>query len=328
MSQRPVKRLKGSPVAHRIPFDVLCQIAQAGGPKLAINLAMTCKAVKRRIDNRYEVSNMVDITEIANVYGKRLPGVVGRYTSLCIFSDAELPHVPECVRELTVGFHSTATIAMQLPPGLIKLTIKCRLSEGWIFPDSLQSLTLYHDIVLGLQLPPNLKFLTFGPYLTVSQPEFNLPSSLESLVFDGYLPISLDHIKLPNGLKMLQLSKGFNQRLERVRLPESLQELFFISGFNQPLQNVKLPRGLRKLHFGDSFDQSLEEAKLPDDLQELVLGDCFNQPIYQLPQNLRVLTVGQKFNQRLKLPRRLAVWRHSIYSPNLLKSLVIYQRAL
>ncbi len=46
-------------MAHQMPFDILVTFAQAGDDKLALNLALTCRMMKRLIDERYENKNMV-----------------------------------------------------------------------------------------------------------------------------------------------------------------------------------------------------------------------------------------------------------------------------
>ncbi len=340
MSQRPVKRLKGSPTTHRIPFDILCLIAQAGGDELALDLATLCRAMKRRIDERYEVTKQVDVEDIAEFWGRRRPCVVGKYISVRATSGCDYHQVPDSVRELVLSgdFSTEKPSELRLPPGLVKLSIECEFHgpvSGFSFPESLQHLTIMGDLertgfnepVSRLKLPSNLKSLTFGYYFDRSVAKLILPSSLESLAFGRHFTKSLSDLKLPNGLKTLYLGGCFNQTMDRVKLPESLEELHFGFSFNRsldnvklpdnlrellfgdnfdrPLENVKLPVGLRKLHFRKWFNSSLQSVKLPDNLQDLRFGEKFNQPVGQLPQGLLVLHFDKGFNQPLKLPPHL-----------------------
>ncbi len=293
-----MKRLKGSPVAHQIPFDILCSIAQAGGPRLAVDLATTCRAIKRRIDERYEVSKIVDFEAISNFFG-RLPCAVGKYTSVRISRNCSLRRVPKSVQNLVLqeDFILDDPADLLFLQGVTELSMECcywgSLSR-MIFPDSIQSLTIagdtgrlewFRDTIAGIKLPANLTSLTFGSDFDGSVDGLQLPNSLESLVFKT-VSEPLDNLKLPNTLKTLHLS-------------------FF--RLNLSIERIKLPKSLRELYLGSYFNSSLESMKIPDNLQVLRLGNQFNQSMGQLPRGLRALHIGERFNQYLKLPEHLEV---------------------
>ncbi len=196
MSESPVKRLKGSPAAHQIPFDILCLIAQAGGPRLAVDLATMCRAMKRRIDERYEVSKLVDIKTITNV-GERRTGIVGKFTSLQMSVDCvnytKLKDVRKLILTTTLCGVKIADII--LPPGLIDLTMRCVFDNSvneMVLPECLQHLNLegeedyMHSFlhpINGMKLPPSLKSLVFGRFFNQSINRLQLPDSLQKFDF-------------------------------------------------------------------------------------------------------------------------------------------------
>lgn len=104
-----------------------------------------------------------------------------------------------------------------------------------------------------------------------------LPANLKSLSFGWRFNQSLEHVRLPAGLRHLSFGENFNESLERVKLPQ-LETLSFGEGFNQAgagcqkdvledLARVALPSSLRSLSFGRDFNRRLSDTVLPEKLQ-------------------------------------------------------------
>ncbi len=247
--------LKGSPTAHRIPFDILCSIAQAGGLRLAVDLAITCRAMKRRIDERYEVTKQVDVEDIAEFWGERLPGVFGKYIRVLVHTVYDLRGIPRSVRELVLSGDLSMFKQLDLPSGLMDLTIWChfggRLSELFL-PDSLQHLTIYGSpkeegfdkSVSELKLPSNLQSLTFDWNFDGPMDRLHLPSSLVSLVFRGSRLLHFgphQRLKLPPYLEVLDI---FSESFDVIGdIPKSLKRVYCHT------RNKLLHEKLRKLGF-------------------------------------------------------------------------------
>ncbi len=254
MSEYPVKRLKGSPPAHQIPFDILCSIAQAGGDKLAIDLATLCRAMKRRIDERYEVADrMIDVSAIADFRGDRRSGVVGKYVCVRVNTVCDLRCIPKCVRELFLNGDLSMFEQLDLPQGLTYLTISCQFGSRWnelILPESLQHLTIqcykrvFDESVFELKLPSNLLSLTFDWNFDGLMERLRLPSSLVSLNFGWSRLLHVDphqRLKLPPYLEVLYI---FSESFDVIGdIPKSLKRVYCHS------RNKLLHEKLRKLEF-------------------------------------------------------------------------------
>jgi len=234
--------------------------------------------------------------------------------------------LPESLQSLTINTHAQPLSEMDLPINLHVLRFGGywnRECEPVHLPQRLQILTLSHgfsrnprsNLVLGpakdqqLNLPPNLKSLTFGGRCNHPVQDVKLPEGLQELRFGGFNQ-SIDGMIFPSRLQSLTLGPSFNQSLEKVLLPDTLKKITFGHFFNQSLEWVKLPSSLQELTFGYSFNQSLEGVVLPDTLEILTFGYFFNKSLgkVKLPDALSTLILGNNFNQSLedvKLPARL-----------------------
>lgn len=123
----------------------------------------------------------------------------------------------------------------------------------------------------------------------------------------------------PASLEALQFGSGFNKPLagSGAGLPPSLREISLGGAFNQPVKGVEWPPGLRKLVFSDSFNQSLEGACFPSGLREISFGLKFDQEIKNAvwPKELKFLKLGHEFNRAFASPERLE-WEGAGCSPS------------
>ncbi len=306
-----------------LPFDILVLFAQAGGHTLAVALASTCQAMKKRIDQRYVVTKYVKFSG-----EKRRPGVVGRFVSLIIHNNKE-QHIPES----TLNIRFEGGDCSHIPPSVRTI----EFGRHWNnpihnvkWPEQLVSLKFgfAFDQLLPV-LPFELEVLEFGEFF--SQPVFQLPFYLKRLVLgrnfnhtlpvlpetleELFLPPGFSHqIRIPHSLKTLHMGRvlqrdmgtlvevclpdQFNETLDNVVFPDTLRVLVFGWYFNRPVVKLRLPSGLTKLVWGYTFNQPL--CPLPESLEELYFGTDFNQPINRFPFHLKILSFGHDFDQPIQ----------------------------
>lgn len=173
-------------------------------------------------------------------------------------------------------------------------------------PSTLLSLKLrgVHHRKLDLSYLPNLTFVSaFKGYTHSSSPyEFVPPPSISTLKLGGFFTASLDNPPLPSSLLHLKIGNGFNRSLRK--LPQGLETLKIGNSFNYDVEF--LPKSLKSLIFTQYSIFSYPVDNLPPNLQVLVLGNRFNQEINNLPSGLKKLVLGYKFHHELHcLPRSL-----------------------
>jgi len=84
---------------------------------------------------------------------------------------------------------------------------------------------------------------------------------------------------------------------EELRIPKTVQYLTFSEVFDRELEQDYLPKGLLHLRFGAFFNKPLQH--LPSSLKVLILGDKFNEITTTWP-NLSTLEFGCYFNKYVK----------------------------
>jgi hypothetical protein len=97
-------------------------------------------------------------------------------------------------------------------------------------------------------------------------------------------------------LKTLVLGKDFDQDIDG--LPESLETLKIGRYFNK---NLNLPAKLKVLdmYVNECFDG---ELNLPNTLKCLKLGIKYNQKL-NLPDSIDTLVIGEEYDQEIELPK-------------------------
>lgn len=88
--------------------------------------------------------------------------------------------------------------------------------------------------------------------------------------------------------------------LTTTRFTPHLKQLVFHWGFDQQIDDVYLPEGLEEMEFSGIFDRPLP-AKLPQTIRKITFGLKFNQPLHgiQWPSSLQQLTFGRSFDQKV-----------------------------
>ncbi len=251
-----------------IPLDVMVLFAHAGGPKLAVTLAQTCRPLKRRLDERYEVPVYVDIRAVldANQGYRRHFGAVGKYIRLTVCYPTDIPFLPPSASHLkhTKFFHQDDF-------------------DGQVeYPVGLKKLYVYNHA--HIKLPHGLQEL----YIYANVPEVEnicLPDSLEVLELPYYARYPLP--KLPRNLKRLKLPT-FWKRPAHI-LPDSIQELWINP---EDMKEGSFPQQLKILHLG-KYDVN-SKFHLPFGLEELELPNNYfgtSLPLLKFPKSLRSLKV-------------------------------------
>ncbi len=230
-------------VAHKVPYDILALIADAGGKQTAVRLAMTCHALKRVVDQRFinKQNRAIRVSDLFDSKGDRKIRHVGKFTHFSVKDPNELKYIPNYT---TVLFLSVDTGPnFEFPPGLEQLFISGMVS---VLPQELFGLSLDWKT----------------PFPTVS-----LPTSLKYFCFSLPRNRSLDDIQLPHHLEDLVVDGDISQPFTGVNLPQSLRILEFRGHFDQPLDHIHFPKGLRYLHLGRWFRHPIDRSRLPSDLE-------------------------------------------------------------
>ncbi len=279
---------------HVLPFDILLCIAQFGSFREAVQWALTCRQMKKRIDRLYEVIDEVDVNY---TYSEQLqcrrPRAIGKFVSLCLRSQDE-PIVRSPNFQISiwkdVKFIRTSLYCafgfndMQLPPKLHTLKFGTRFNRP----------------VDRLMLPESLKCLVFGDGFNQPISGLRFPAHLESITFGQCFNQPIEQVKWPQGLKQLFFARDFNQPVEQVQFPPELEVLSFGFSFNQPVNNLVLPTNLQRLVFGFVFNQPVDKLRLPENLQELIFGPykfTRSEPSFDLPRGLKKLSLENGFHR-------------------------------
>ncbi|KYR00658.1 hypothetical protein DLAC_02690 [Tieghemostelium lacteum] len=190
-----------------------------------------------------------------------------------------------------------------LPKNLRRLVLRgfnVPISQG-VLPKLIKKINLTHfnrDLENGC-LPNQLYSLRLKSFNQIIKAG-HLPNSLQSLKLMSFNQI-LDRGSLPEGIRVLKFQQ-FNQPFEVNVIPQSVISLDFGKTFNQPIMAGSLPKSLKYLSFTVDFDQELPSGVLPDALYSLSLSENFNKPL-KIPQSLRQLRTGSKFNQKNQIDR-------------------------
>jgi hypothetical protein len=133
------------------------------------------------------------------------------------------------------------------------------------------------------------------------------------------------HIDSLINVKKLVLADDFNYTINLSNLI-NLEELILGTYFNQVISNDMLPPNLKKLCFGTNFIKKIDS--LPNSIEELVLNNRYNNKLI-LPDNLKILNLGDSFNYDIILPdklEKLTIGYHynkKLVLPNSLRFLVL-----
>ena len=239
----------------------------------------------------------------------------------------KLPQLPASLTVLGFTDTSELTEPLNVPVGLKDLTLPPNFNLPLIFPNNskLTRLQLGKRFNQAIVLPPKLTHFTVGKHF---QQAPVLPPTLTHLTVVGdYYPVwstttALTHLVLngeeketmgesrpmPGTLLSLSIS---NYPHPISKLPDGLQKLLVYStqlDFSEIYPHL-LPDNLKvlKLHCVCSPPYLIrsgleipEVFDVPHELEVLELGDKFNSPIY-LPDSLKKLKLGNNFNQKLDL---------------------------
>ncbi len=247
-----------------LPFDILVLFAQAGGDSLAVTMAATCRPMKRRMDERYIVSDYVHYSMVFDKQGNRRPGITGKFVALRVSTPKQARRIPNYVTHIQI------TKEFPIPKGCL--------------PENLVYIQFFNNYSSSVEhLPENVQHIELGDSLLVTN---SWPRWLTKLKFGYFFDQDITHIHLPM-LRCLQLGDEYDRFFPCDQFP-NLEELEFGYNFNQPL--TKLPRRLRLLKFGIRFNQPL--PPLPETLRELILGHNFQRSV-QLPEGLTTFRAGR-----------------------------------
>lgn len=181
----------------------------------------------------------------------------------------------------------------QLPSGLSELDIrnmsttcanKCCCTD---YPSGLQRLSLSYCDTIDAPLPAGLK-------------ELMIDDAPETAVY----PV------LPDGLEDLRIFNNYSINTTASVYPDSLQKLFLQV---DTIPHQSLPPNLVSCSIISA--NSFTIGTLPSGLQELDLHTAkrFNSSLGTLPPSLRILGVGERYNQPLLLPPNLQILHLGYY---------------
>ncbi len=254
-----------------LPYDVLALIGMTKDTKFARMFAMTCRAMKHRIDQRYGVREWCSTSDFLLPDGTRRPSSIGKFIRARVNFQRDLNLLPVTVTSLLMDFG--------------------------------------HRLIPGVVFPISLRVLKFGKYFNQPVDDIKFPEGLESLQFGMSFNQPVNQLQLPMGLKHLVFGQGFNQPCHDLKLPPGLLRLVFGLSFSQiwpsfpeslehlsmgwsnlPLE--ELPPRLKRLFLGPGFQQPLHTVRLPPTLELLVLSYSYQRLIHwsdlRLPPACRV----------------------------------------
>ncbi len=248
-------------MSAQIPFDVLALIVQFMIPRHALQFALSCKAMKRKIDSTYVHKTPINLMHFFDEGDRPKRNLMGVFTSL-------------------VGVNEKLNL---LPLYRLKAV------------KYLQFAFYFNQPVGGLNLPPSLNTLVFECGFNQPVGDLKFPESLHTLIFGWHFNQPVDCLKLPPSLHILQFGRQFNQPVDCLKFPPTLRTLQIGRQFKQLMGDLRLPESLHTLKFGGFFADRLT---LPKYLHTLELGERFNRSIdhLKLPSSLRVLQVSSITN--------------------------------
>ncbi len=291
-----------------VPYDLLVLFAEAGGPLLALKLALTGKHVKYRLDQAYVVSTFFSLDEVLDSDFKRRPGLVGKFVSFVVRDPEHLPRIPQSAIRIIFDSHRSLQDCV-FPDHIQEISIGTayvKLLDRVHWPKKLHKLELCgHQRTVNLQIPDGVEVLDLGYWHGMNEMIPLIPNGVKTLIFNRAYDQSKNNWKLPPQLEYLHLGFEFNQSIDGWIFPSSLHTLELSTSFNQPIDNIQWPVNLKKLVLG-SVNQSLVKVHFPKSLQHLHLGTKFDHPLDGAPPDLEHLELGSAFNQPLTvLPPRL-----------------------
>ncbi len=253
-------------MASTIPFDLFVSFAEFGGDSLAYHLAQTCRGVKWRLDQRYEIKRTMTWSRILNRYTNRR-AVFGKIISVYVYSLSKPSFLPSSVKNLYVRFLRKRVV---LPPQIEHLHIRLtpyKLIKNVASLNSLRELTISditHEALHHLKWPPNLEKITSGS------------STLTGVVF-------------PKTLRVCQITSGGTLNFDRHTFPDTLDTLETEGSLDGEI--TELPSGLRHLKIGWVFSHAL--PPFPKNLKSLEIGGCWKdpEPLPELPNGLEHLVL-------------------------------------
>lgn len=133
-----------------------------------------------------------------------------------------------------------------------------------------------------------------------------LPPFLQQLhVLSRYAEVTLqlDQCRFPTGLTKLEIGWGVSASIPpHADWPPHLTRLDFDRLYDHPLDKWQPPPSLTEIRFHHLSKWNRPTMRCPDNLRILQLGEAFNQPLegLQLPPSLTQLMLGNEFNQSLQ----------------------------
>lgn len=95
-------------------------------------------------------------------------------------------------------------------------------------------------------------------------------------------------------------------------ISSEVTELYFTTKFNTSI-NDKIPQWIKKIEFSEKSIFNIECDLLPESVEELLFGNSKDHSLKEIenfPKNLKVLKLGNKFNEELEkniLPKNLKI---------------------
>ncbi len=289
-------------MASSIPFDLFVLFAQFGGNSLAFHLAQTCRGVKRRLDQRYEVKRMMKLSKIVNRYNHRNPAVFGKFISVCVNRCNKMAYLPASVRILFVpSFRSLKRLV--IPPNIEELRIT-RYSYGIIRDVSslynIRSLKLADQIHMSIhrfKWPPNLETIQLRVSHLDTLRRIVFPKTLRKCTLMGHF-MDFDDRTFPATLETLEVEFGVDDSTD---MPAGLRNLKIIIPTRRPLP--RLPKNLWSLEIVDAFKNPPSLPELPDSLERLEISTHSLVDV-KLPLNLKYCSgsnVGMVHNELIAM---------------------------
>ncbi len=272
-------------MASSIPFDLFVSFAEFGGDSLAYHLAQTCRGVKWRLDQRYEVKRQMNLSKIVNCHNHRNPAVFGKFISVRV-NDLK-KSIPSSVKILSFPLHQSNPLV--IPTLIEQLYINVSSYASIVDVSSLRTLrklTIFgddHTPIQNLKWPPNLEVIELGDYIETTLAGVVFPKSLRVFSTLNASLVDFDRHTFPETLKTLAIRGSLHVRI--TELPFGLKHLKI--GYIAFVALPRLPKHLQslKIHFCWPELEALPE--LPDSLEHFEYQTPMTLLNVKLPLNLK-----------------------------------------
>ncbi len=268
-------------MASTIPFDLFVSFAEFGGDSLAYHLAQTCRGVKWRLDQRYEIKRMMKLSKILSSNNERNPAVFGKFISVDV--DTLRKTIPSSVKILYFPFFQFTPLV--IPTSIEQLDI---------------ILSSYESIVDVNSLVALRKLTIFGEYHSTIQ-NLEWPPNLEVIELDGGIETTLTGVIFPKSLRVFSTIRASWVYFDHQTFPETLETLKVKGSLDQRI--TELPAGLKHLNIGFC---DVGQLRLPQHLLSLKIDHCISEPeiLHGLPDSLEHLECPSRL-LNFKLPLNL-----------------------